>query len=926
MSVFGAFSFAEPLILTALLILPVLYAVFRLKPPRPRVIPFPPFELLMAAQTAPPDPKRVPLTLLLLRLLLLLCLILAMAGPRYEPETLETSTHTPLLIALESDWLAAPDWAKRIALVTGLIRNAEASQRPVLMLASTKSPFASQALPAAEVLKQIEALKPDAFSVSRTIFLTKVAETAAATGIQDIAWISHGITRSADDDATQALKTLTDHAHVVLYQDDAAGALAIAGVTNGNRDFSIRVVRTSSTLTVKGVVTARDAKGANVGSTAFSFTPGDTEVTAALRLPTAIRNEIARVEIDTVASAGAVALVDGTNKRKSVGILARHASDTTQPLNRTDWYVSRALLPYADIATPETQPAEAITALIAAHANAIILTDATPLAHDVEQALLAYVNSGGMTVRFAGPRQDVMQDSLLPVHLRPGDRALGGALAWDTPRTLAPFAPESPFTGLTIPDDVTISRQWLAEPDTALAGKTWAALADGTPLVTADNRGKGLIVLFHVTSDPRWSNLPLSGLFVEMLRRTIERAGTTLADNNTHDQGPIAAPPILLLDGFGLSTPPEASDKPLTTRIGVADSEHRAGVYGTQDTPIAVNVLGGADHLVTFDASAFPVERHPLTVNSVVDLRGALLVFSLLLFFIECCSTFAIRAGRSWPRSLSAFKIGLSIFAFWIAFASPDHARAGDMSDKEITASRDTHFAYVITGDAHVDETSKAGLMGLTVFLAQHTALEPGAPVGVSLADDDLAVYPLLYWPILSDRPVPDQNTIKKIDLFMRYGGTIVFDTRDADLTFADAETPERIKLKEILAQLTVPDLEPVPPTHVITKTFYLITRFPGRFTNGKTWIEALPKDDRPSDQPIQAGDGVSPVIVTENDLAFAWAIGRDGAPLNTLDGSIPRQRELSLRAGVNIALYVLTGNYKADQVHVPALLERLGQ
>ena len=35
---------------------------------------------------------------------------------------------------------------------------------------------------------------------------------------------------------------------------------------------------------------------------------------------------------------------------------------------------------------------------------------------------------------------------------------------------------------------------------------------------------------------------------------------------------------------------------------------------------------------------------------------------------------------------------------------------------------------------------------------------------------------------------------------------------------------------------------------------------------------------------------------------------------------------QLAFRAGVNIVMYTLTGNYKADQVHIPALLERLGQ
>ena len=60
--------------------------------------------------------------------------------------------------------------------------------------------------------------------------------------------------------------------------------------------------------------------------------------------------------------------------------------------------------------------------------------------------------------------------------------------------------------------------------------------------------------------------------------------------------------------------------------------------------------------------------------------------------------------------------------------------------------------------------------------------------------------------------------------------------------------------------------------------------------------------------------------------LAAAWAVGRRGEALYPVVGNDPRQREMALRGGVNIVMYALTGNYKADQVHVPALLERLGQ
>src|SRR6202044_3950378 len=126
---------------------------------------------------------------------------------------------------------------------------------------------------------------------------------------------------------------------------------------------------------------------------------------------------------------------------------------------------------------------------------------------------------------------------------------------------LAAFSREGPFFGLPVPTDVTVTRQVLAEPDAALSDNTWATLADGTPLVTAARRGKGLIVLFHVTGDTRWSDLPLSGAFVEMLRRIVALAGTTaVADTtnaptkNVHE----LVPQSHVLDGFGsfIAPPP----------------------------------------------------------------------------------------------------------------------------------------------------------------------------------------------------------------------------------------------------------------------------------------------------------------------------------------------------------------------------------
>ena len=156
----------------------------------------------------------------------------------------------------------------------------------------------------------------------------------------------------------------------------------------------------------------------------------------------------------------------------------------------------------------------------------IMLADVGNVSGEARDRLIAWVEDGGMLVRFAGPRLAGSDDDLVPVKLRRGGRMLGGSLSWDQPQPLAAFSREGPFGNMPVPNDVTVTRQVLAEPEAGLVDRTWATLADGTPLVTAVKRGKGMIVLFHVTADTRWSDLPLSGSFVEMLRRMVGLAGT----------------------------------------------------------------------------------------------------------------------------------------------------------------------------------------------------------------------------------------------------------------------------------------------------------------------------------------------------------------------------------------------------------------
>ncbi|SES68814.1 DUF4159 domain-containing protein [Oceanicella actignis] len=246
---------------------------------------------------------------------------------------------------------------------------------------------------------------------------------------------------------------------------------------------------------------------------------------------------------------------------------------------------------------------------------------------------------------------------------------------------------------------------------------------------------------------------------------------------------------------------------------------------------------------------------------------------------------------------------------------------------RALAATRDTTLAYVRTGDPQTDRISEAGLRGLSRVLAARTAVEPGEPMGVDLEGDDLAFFPLLYWPVATAQPRPSDGAYARLNAYLRAGGMIVFDLRDPRLSLgADGAGPGARALRRLAGPLDLPPLEPVPRDHVLTRTFYLLDDFPGRRAGERVWIEAAPAPREAEGRPFRIlNDGVSPVVIGANDWAGAWAVSDDGAFLLPVGRAGERRREMAFRFGVNLVMYALTGSYKSDQVHVPALLERLG-
>ncbi len=945
-------AFTIPAVLAALAALPVLYWLLRLTPPPPNRAVLPTLAIVRDLEARQETPAHTPWWLLLLRLLIAGLIIMAMAGPLWNPDVDARAGRGPLLVVMDNSWSAAPDWQARTERAQALIETAGGAGRPVALRATAEDPVEIAPGSANRALEHLRSMAPAPHSVDRRRHEASLLAFLERNAEGSIIWITDRVSAAGDRDALAALAQKAGDRLTVLSPDRPA-ALALAGPVNAPEALSLRVLRAVDGEAQAGSLRAVDMRGRPLAEASFQFAPGARETSARFEAPLEIRNDIARVEIaertaaDLTAvarlSAGAVQLLDGRAKRRRVGVISGESADTAQPLLSPVYFVTRALGPFADVREAPRGASDPYARLIEDGATVLVLTDVGTLTGATLERLRSFVDNGGVLIRFASRRVAAPTDALMPVRLRRSERVMGGALSWDAPKRLSYFAQSGPFEGMRPPGDVTVTQQILAEPDAALTEKTWAALEDGTPLITGERRGKGVVALYHVTADSGWSSLPLSLAFVETLRRLTAMSALSgeaqdvgaAADASRRDAALLS--PLRVLDGFGAFGPPPATAEPVRrAHQEPASSRHPPGFYGPQDAPLAVNALAANAELAALDLAGATVR--PLLARQALDLRPHLLTLALLLFMVDAVLAMMLSGGfsRLRPRRAAAAALlaaaVLALAAGDTALAQAPAARPADRIPSfradDIEAALTTRLAYVITGDAQVDEISRQGLQGLTRALATRTALDPGEPIGVDLARDELAFYPLLYWPMTPNRPAPSEAAIRKVDAFMKGGGTIVFDTRDAlNNRGGNSITPETAYMRRILQSIDVPDLEPVPRDHVVTKTFYILDNFVGRYAAGRTWIEVLQRSqEQDRTRPAQAGDRVSPIIITGNDLAAAWAVDRLGQPRFPLVPGDPRQREFAIRGGINIVMYALTGNYKADQVHVPALLERLGQ
>ncbi|KUF10635.1 DUF4159 domain-containing protein [Pseudoponticoccus marisrubri] len=924
MTLFGLIGFTTPWLLLGLLALPILWVILRAVPPAPIRRMFPGVVLLLGLKDEEQVTDRTPWWLLLLRMLAVAAVIIGLAGPVLNPdEDREAAGTGPLLVVMDASWASAGDWRARTAALEGLLARADREARPVAILRLT-DPQEVQFLSADVVRTRLTGLapepwQPDAGSIERAVALLP-------EGDFDSYWMSDGLDRPERD---ALLSALEERGEVTVFEAGrSVYALNPAIVEDGNLSVTLRRLHEGPATEVTLAAEGRDPAGnpATLVRVPVAFEAGARDAQTEIAIPAELRARIDRLEIEGIRSAGAVSLSDDSLRRREVALIAgredREGLELLSPLH----YLEKALVPAADLLDGSLED------VLPANPDVIVLADVATLSATEEEAVTEWLEAGGMLLRFAGPRlaaSDVSrdrEDALMPVRLRAGGRTVGGAMSWGEPKALAPFPEDSPFHGLDIPDDVTVNSQVMAQPDPTLADRVIAQLTDGTPLVTRKRIGQGQVVLFHVTANAEWSSLPLSGLFVQMLERLAVSSATATPDM-TEMEGTIWQP-VSVLDAFG--RPQDAGTLPGVDGPELIEAalgpDLRPGLYQGEERSLARNVVTEQTELqpmawperITVEGLFRPQER---------PLAGWLLGLSIALLLADVVASLALSGRLRGARVAATVLLALALV--------PEAGRAQEAPPtggdaQALAATSEVVLAHVLTGDAALDDMAAAGLRGLSDTLFFRTSVEPADPMGVDLETDELAFYPLLYWPVTPDQPTPSGEAYAKLNTYLRSGGMIVFDTRDADIAGFGAATPNGRKLQQLAAPLDIPPLEPVPQDHVLTRTFYLLQDFPGRYAGRQVWVEAAPPDaELIEGMPFRdLNDNVTPVVIGGNDWASAWAVDPRGNPLVQLGSGFTgeRQREIAYRFGVNLVMHVLTGNYKSDQVHVPALLDRLGQ
>jgi len=900
------FVFLSPYILISALVIPVIWLLMRSLPPKPKTHIFPAFFLLKDIDNKASTAEHTPWYMLLLRSLLLLSFILAFADPVLNPvKNVSLPDRGSLMIVVDNDWASSVNWQLRKDRIADFIRLAKRNGNNVVIVPTAEDDKTGQIeilgeITAEEALRDIEVLKPHPWKSNYKEVENKIDDFARNSPVGKVVLFSSGLYVPND-----FLKNID----MVVSDKDVNTPYVLKLREKEAKFIDLTLVRLQGGNYAPDVTLLAYDQGNNLlDELTVKFPFASNEYDFKWEMPSEFQNKIARIEVKGISSAASVLLLKNFSDERKVGIISNtKITEDRRDLLSDYYYIKQALENDAKVEI------DTIGNLLKEDLSALVLPDSTNLTIEDRTNLKNWVENGGFLIRFAGSNLAAnIDDDLLPVKLRYGERSTSGSMTWEHPLKLAPIPNNSPLYGLEVPSDVEITSQVLAEPTTDVFEKTWLQLEDGTPLITASEKSKGNVVLIHTTAGSKWSNFCYSGLFVESLKRMV-----FMGRGISGYIGSNKLKPMLSLDGFGNLSPVDESSiiKTVESRKSFELSPlNPPGIYGDK---FSYEIFNLGDYISKVDDMGdlpLAIEREGYKSTGEVYLKPMLIKLALILLAVETLMTI-------WVRGIITIAI-----AFMCLFISSGAAQAQTASvtlEKPVKEHvfdpvNEIYLAYVKTGDSLMDRLSYNGLKGLADVVNTRTAIHITGIVAVKPDSSELVHYPFIYWPITPNQEQISIQASHNLQNYMSEGGIILFDTLDQNLKNSGIEKTVGIeKLRDLTRAIQIPELVKVPNDYILSRSFYLLDQYPGLYAGGTLWVEK---------EPDAANDRITSVIIGGNNWAAAWSGDASDLARYVVEPDGEAQREEAYKFGVNLLMIALTGNYKSDQIHVSRILERIGK
>lgn len=555
--------------------------------------------------------------------------------------------------------------------------------------------------------------------------------------------------------------------------------------------------------------------------------------------------------------------------------------------------------------------------------RALILADFASLPAEVASGAERFVRAGGGLLYLASPRQE-------PAALRRLERTLPGRLGpprdasarsfglrLDAAAAAAAAGPErsaAPFNWKEFElENVAVGGAFELEPSPA--AQVWFRDASGRPLLAVGGAGGGRSAVWASSLDLEWTNLGLKPAFAAWadlvlgyLTRYRERrewrdvkAGSPIVRSWSEGE---AAPGVVRVrapDGR------RAVVRVVGRRAEFADTR-QPGVYflepeGGEAEPFAVNLDRSTGESDPSPASPAPWRgvSAPTAGEDFLrslygrEARGWALALALLLLLAELLLSAPARPAAS-PTRGPAQRSLAGVAALLLALALP---AAGQEGDKFVWTQLKYEGAWDPNPNAHVEALQFLGTVTSVLSVPERQV--------ITLASPELFTSPFLLLAGKQAPPPLSDSEVRRLRDYLTAGGFLWIEDASGQRT-----SPFDAWVRKTLRHV-FPDVElgPLPPDHVVHKTFFLLRSVNGR-TNASSALEGL------------AWGGRTVVVYSRNDALGALAKDALGNFLYPCTPGGESQRLNARKLVLNLVMYALTGNYKSDAVHQPYLLQKM--